>query len=115
MDVLSAFKKIAQLESELETVESSKNSIQQEHVATQGRISLQEAVIERMKQQCSTMTRNKDWGLANQRIVELEARNDQISRENDELRQQVMTGFRDILLIDSKFYTVELASDAINV
>ena len=88
--MLSAFKKIAQLESELETVESSKNSIQQDHIAAQGRISLQESVIERMKQQCSTKTRNEDWSIGNQKTLELEARNEHILRENTELREQVM-------------------------
>ena len=90
MDVLSAFKKIALLESELETVESSKNSVQQENVAARGKVSLLEAVIERMKQQRTT--RNEDWSAGNQKVLELEARNEGISRENDELRQQVRVG-----------------------
>ena len=90
MDVLSAFKKIAQLESELETVESSKNSIQHDHVAAQGKVSLLEAIIKSMKQQRSTMTRSDDWSAGNQKILELEARNERIARENDELRQQVI-------------------------
>jgi hypothetical protein len=93
MDVLSAFKKITKLESELNTVESGKNSIQQDHVAAQGKVSLLEAVIERMKQQRSGMTRNQDWSTESQKILELEARNERTSRENDELRQQVMAGF----------------------
>ena len=99
MDVLSAFKKITKLESELDTLESGKNSIQQDHVTAQGKVSLLEAVIERMKQQRMGMTRNQDWSTESQKILELEARNERTSRENDELRQQVMAGFyREALL-----------------
>jgi predicted Zn-dependent protease len=90
MDVLSAFKKIALLESELETVESSKNSVQQDHVAARGKVSLLEAVIERMKEQ--RKSRSDDCTADNHKVLELEARNERISRENDELRQQVMVG-----------------------
>ena len=90
MDVLSAFKKITQLETELETVESAKNSVEQNHVSAKSKISLLEAVIEKIKQQRSAVTRNEDWSFGNQKILELEAKNAKISQENDNLRQEVL-------------------------
>ena len=95
LDVLSAFKKVSQLESELEAVEGRKNAVQRDRIAAQERISLLEAANERMKQRDSWTTaasasaKSADWFASDRKLAELEATVGKLTRENEELRQEV--------------------------
>lgn len=73
-------------------VESSKSNLQQDNVTSQSKVLLLESVIEKFKQSTTKTIISQDWNPGNSKFIELAAKNGQISRDNEDIKEQVIRG-----------------------